>query len=32
MRNYVSKLRSNGLLVKDGDGYRANPTLFPEPR
>lgn len=30
MRNYVSKLRSNGLLVKDGDGYRASPTLFPE--
>lgn len=32
MRNYVSKLRSNGLLVKDGDGYRASPTLFPEVR
>lgn len=30
MRNYVSKLRANGLLTKDRDGYLASPTLFPE--
>jgi hypothetical protein len=30
MRNYVSRLRANGLLAKDGDGYRASTNLFPE--
>jgi hypothetical protein len=30
MRNYISKLRSNGLLAKNGGGYRASANLFPE--
>jgi uncharacterized protein len=30
MRNYLSKLRANGLMASDERGYRASDTLFPE--